>query len=140
MQGTLSIVANWCSIVGVVSVPAVALTLWQVYRQRRELAEARSRAAYADMVKFRDVQAGDGVTIAPFKQMPFLPRVGERLTLPLTPDGLRCGDYRVLDIHYVCFADADSEDAQLINVRIDVVPIEKESKMTILPDSQWGSR
>jgi len=121
MQNMLNTVANWSSIAGVLGVLA---TLWQVYKARKESAEAYERSAWADMVKFIDIGAKVGVTIAPFKQMPFLPRIGERLTLPLTPDGLKCGDYRVVDVHYICFSeDANTEDAQLINVRVDVRPV-----------------
>jgi hypothetical protein len=56
-----------------------------------------------------------------------LASIGERLTLPKMPDGLQCGEYRVLDIRYVCFVDeGGSEDAGLMNVRVEVEPIQWE--------------
>ncbi len=124
MQWIVATIANWCSIAGIAG---LAATYWQIYWARREAAEARERGAWGDMVKFIDTHAGEGVAIVPFKEMLFLPRIGERLTLPETPDGLKCGDYRVLDIHYVCFVDEDgSDDARLMNVRLEVEPIQRE--------------
>ncbi len=121
MHGILETVANWCSIVGMAGLVA---TYFQIYRVRREAAEARERSAWGDMVKFVNVRNEEGVAIAPFKGTPFLARIGERLTLPETPNGLKCGDYRVRDIHHVCFVDEDdSGEARLINVRVELEPI-----------------
>ena len=76
-------------------------------------------------MKFVNVRDEEGIAVAPFKEMAFLPRIGERLTLPETPDGLKCGDDRVRDIHHVCFVyDDESGDARLINVRVEVEPLQ----------------
>ncbi len=123
MQEIIGAVANWCSIVGVAG---VAATYWQIYRARKEATEARERSSWGDMVKFVNIRADEGVAIAPFGQMPFLPRIGERITLPESPDGLKCGDYHVRDVHYICFVDeGDEGDARLMNVRVEVEPIQR---------------
>jgi hypothetical protein len=133
MQGALEAIASWCSIAGVAAgLPGLAATYWQVHRARKEATEARERSAWGDMVKFINVRAEEGVAVVPFREMPFLPRIGERLTLPETPDGLKCGDYRVLDIHHVCFVDEDgTDDARLINVRIEVEPLQRDSLRSV---------
>jgi hypothetical protein len=120
MRGFLETIANWCSVAGMAG---LAATYWQIYRARKEAAEARKRSAWGDMVKFVNIRAKEGVAIVPFRHMLFLPRIGERLTLPETPGGLKYGDYRVLDIHYVCFVDEDGDDdASLMNVRVEMEP------------------
>jgi hypothetical protein len=120
----LGTIANWCSVAGIpLALLALTATYIQVHKSRREAFAARERSAWGDMVKFINIRAGEGVAIAPFKSMPFLPRVGELLTLPEEPSGLKCGDYRVVDIHYICFVNEDSEDAELLNVRIEVEPL-----------------
>ncbi len=76
------------------------------------------------MVKFVNVRDAVGVTTAYFKDMPFLPRVGERVTLPETLDGLKFGYYQVVRIHFIATAlDTSEGDSELMNVRIEVEPV-----------------
>jgi len=118
MNQLLDTVASWCRIAGfAIGVPG----LTAIYLQTRQASKERSRSAWADMVKFSDVGAEVGVNISDFKNMPFLPRVGEEITIPESTASQgampRYGHYRVESIHYVCFSN-DNGDAELGNIHI----------------------
>ncbi len=84
---------------------------------------AYQRVVYRGMVKFVNVRDRVGVTTAYFDDMPFLPRAGERITLTENPDGLKFGYYRVLGVHFISSSKEEDEDAELVNIRIEIEPI-----------------
>ena len=80
---SLGTIADWCSIVGIpLALIGLLVTYCQVRKVHREAAKAWERRGWGDMVKFINVRDNVGVTTAYFEDMPFLPRVGERVTIP----------------------------------------------------------
>jgi hypothetical protein len=121
MHFVFDAIAGWCSILGfVIGIPS----LLAIYLQVRATAKQRERSTVADMVKFTNVQDDVGINIADFAKMPFLPRIGEEITIPEpSPEVFpKYGHFRVVSIHYVCFAD-DGQDAELGNIHVGLEPI-----------------
>jgi len=67
----------------------------------------------------------DNGVVVDFKDMLFLPRKGEQVTLQDTPDDPKCRDYRVVNVRYFCFADND-DDTRLISARVEVEPVSRD--------------
>ncbi len=117
-----NIIANCCSVVGfAIGIPGLIL----IYREQRRVAVDRARSSWSDMVKFTNIRDDVGITIADFSRMPFLPRVGEEISLPeITSLGAleTYRQYQIVRVHYVCFSN-DNGDAELGNVHVGVEPV-----------------
>jgi hypothetical protein len=129
MRDIVDSIGVWSGIAGTfIGLPALGLTYWQVYKARKEAAVARERSGCEGRVMFINVRDRVGVNDVPFKDMLFLPRVGEIVMLPGTVEG--GADYRVVRIRHTCFAEPFGDnpfelddDARMANVRVEVEPV-----------------
>ena len=118
MHDIVDTIASWC---GILSFPTSVYALYQIVQVRREAAKMRELEKVGNHVLF--VTEDNGVVVD-FKDMPFLPREGEHVTLQETPADPKCSDYRVVNVRYLCFAEND-DDTRLISVRVEVEPMLK---------------
>jgi len=132
MQQILDAIGTWSSII---SLPALALTYWQVYKVRQEAAVVRGRSATEGRVMFINIEDRVGVNDVPFADMKFLPRVGETVMLPGTTEG--SAEYVVVGVRYSCFAEMLAgqpfkfeDEARTANIRVDVEPLRRKLSRT----------
>jgi hypothetical protein len=123
---TLGVVADWCSIVGIpLALIGLVVTYLQLRKGRRETAAVLERRSWGGEVRFINLAENVGVTDVYFEDMRFLPRIGDRITLPETQDGLQYGYYRVIGIHFTAKAAEEGGNAELNIVRVELEPIRR---------------